>query len=162
MRRNSYGSTFTSGAPSFSGRSTSQDSSIKSTDQTSITGPFSYRDSERSDPRTLMDSETVVSSEHSRSKRTRKDNPSPKGKSGKEARRKARRRNSSEYDHSSANRPAGREAKAKRRSSMTDAKPELKHKRKTSSHYDPWVSVMENHYNCAKGLSISSIGARKQ
>lgn len=155
MRRNSYGSTITSRTSSLSGRSRSQDTnsseddlmsyrSYRSTDQTSITGPLSYRDSEQTDTRTFMDSETVVSSEHSRSKRTRKDTPSPKEKGGKEARRKARRRNSSDYDHSSANRPAGREAKAKRRSSMTDVKPELKHKRKTSSHYDPWVPVMES------------------
>lgn len=116
--------------------------SFKSADQTTITDPLSYRDSERSDPRSLMGNEdnnpiifisnehskhrkekSFKSSEHSRSKSSSRDHIVARENSANEVsvRRKARRRNSCEYDYSSMKPSAGSDAKAKRRNSYTNS-----------------------------------------
>lgn len=127
MRRNSYGSNFNAMSTIPSRRDSLQDSnhdeypmSFKSTDNTTHTDPLSYRDSERSDPRSIMgeDDKPIIFIKDE-STRDRKKNGSEHSRS---KHRKARRRNSCDYDYKSS-RPSAAvsNSKAKRRNSFNDS-----------------------------------------
>ena len=148
MRRSSYGSNFTAVTASTNRRNSLQSScteetpiSFKSTDQTTITDPSSYRDSERSDPRSFVGSEDHKPiifirdehnerSKHRTQKSIRNNNEDSKFKSssrdridtkdnrGIEVRRKAKRRSSCDYEYSSSKPSTYSDAKAKRRNSF--------------------------------------------
>ncbi len=141
MRRNSYGSNFNGMSTIPSRRNSLQDSnhdeypmSFKSTDNTTNTDPLSYRDSERSDPRSYMgeDDKPIIfikdESTRDRKKKSFGNNDSKnvgsersRLKHSSDARRKARRRNSCDYDYASSRPSVVTNTKAKRRNSFNES-----------------------------------------